>query len=110
MKHRFFSAAFVLVAALLLAACGGGGEYFDVPLEGLGKSFRIGANPAEITIPDKSTVTSRDYIREQFRRLLGREPNTYELEAFAAEWDKDPAVGPRTIIRAIIASREYQSQ
>jgi len=55
-------------------------------------------------------VTSRDYIRDQFRRLLGREPNTYELEAFAAEWENDPAVGPRTVIRAIIASREYQSQ
>ena len=65
---------------------------------------------SEVTIPEKSTVNARDYIRDQFRRLLGREPNTYELEAFAAEWEKDPAVGPRTVIRAIIASREYQSQ
>jgi len=86
-------------------------------LEGLGDSLPMRnlmvkglLHSAEITIPDKSAVTSRDYIREQFRRLLGREPNTYELEAFAAEWEKDPAVGPRTIIRAIIASREYQSQ
>ena len=86
-------------------------------LDGLGDSLPMRnlitkgiLHSAEITIPDKSTVTSRDYIRDQFRRLLGREPNTYELEAFAAEWDADPAVGPRTIIRAIIASREYQSQ
>lgn len=86
-------------------------------LDGLGDSLPMRnlitnaiLHSAEITIPDKTAVDARDYIRDQFRRLLGREPNTYELEAFAAEWDKDPAVGPRTIIRAIIASREYQSQ
>ena len=86
-------------------------------LDGLGDSLpmrNLIANgilhSAEIQIPDKGAVTARDYITEQFRRLLGREPNTYELEAFAAEWEKDPAVGPRTVIRAIIASREYQSQ
>ena len=69
---------------------------------------------AEITIPDKATASNagdpRTYIRTQFERLLGRSPNAYELEAFAAEWIKEPAVGPRTIIRAIIGSREYQSQ
>ena len=43
-------------------------------------------------------------------QLLGREPNAYELEVFVAEWTSEPAVGPRTIIRAIIGSREYQSQ
>lgn len=63
----------------------------------------------EVTLPPKATVNGRDYIREQFRKLLGREPNIYELEAFANEWDHDPAVGPRTIIRALIGSREYQS-
>lgn len=86
-------------------------------LDGLGDSLpmrNLIANgllhSTEITIPDKGSVDARDYIRDQFRRLLGREPNTYELEAFAGEWASDPAVGPRTIIRAIIASREYQSQ
>jgi hypothetical protein len=86
-------------------------------LDGLGDSLpmrNLIANgvlhSSEITIPAKTAVVARDYIREQFRRLLGREPNAYELEAFAAEWDADPTVGPRTIIRAIIASREYQSQ
>jgi hypothetical protein len=86
-------------------------------LDGLGDSLpmrNLIANgllhSTEITIPDKGSVDAREYIREQFRRLLGREPNTYELEAFAGEWAKDPAVGPRTVIRAIIASREYQSQ
>ncbi len=86
-------------------------------LDGLGDSLPMRnlivkalLHSAEITIPDKSAVVARDYIREQFRTLLGREPNTYELEAFAAEWENDPAVGPRTIIRAIVASREYQSQ
>ncbi len=73
--------------------------------------FRFTADEeALLGVPEKSAVQPREYIRDQFRKLLGREPNTYELEAFAAEWDKDPAVGPRTVIRAIIASREYQSQ
>jgi hypothetical protein len=69
---------------------------------------------AEVSIPDKASASMagdpRPYIRTQFEKLLGRSPNAYELEAFAAEWIKEPAVGPRTIIRAIIGSREYQSQ
>ena len=65
----------------------------------------------ELQLPDKPAVAdARGFIGEQFRRLLGREPNVYELETFAGEWDADPAVGPRTIIRAIVGSREYQSQ
>jgi hypothetical protein len=65
----------------------------------------------EVTLPDKASVADpRDYIHQQFTRLLGREPNAYELQGFADAWAKDPAVGPRTIIRAIVGSREYQSQ
>ena len=86
-------------------------------LEGLGDSLPMRnllvkglLHSAEITVPAKSDVNAQDYISEQFRRLLGREPNAYELGAFADEWAKDPAVGPRTIIRAIVGSREYQSQ
>ena len=86
-------------------------------LDGLGDSLPMRnlivnglLHSAEVTIPEKTSVDAREYIRDQFRRLLGREPNTYELESFAAEWAGDPAVGPRTIIRAITASREYQSQ
>jgi hypothetical protein len=66
---------------------------------------------AEVTIPDKASVPdARAYIRQQFTRLLGREPNAYELAGFADAWAQDPAVGPRTIIRAIVGSRAYQSQ
>lgn len=86
-------------------------------LDGLGDSLPMRnlitnglLHSTEVSIPDKASVDAREYIREQFRRLLGREPNSYELEAFAAEWEADAAVGPRTIIRAIVASREYQSQ
>jgi hypothetical protein len=64
----------------------------------------------EVSLPDKASVDARTFITEQFRKLLGREPNTYELAVFANEWAADPAVGPRTVIRAIIGSREYQSQ
>jgi hypothetical protein len=87
-------------------------------LDGLGDSLPLRnlivkglLHSAEVQIPEKSAVADpREYISEQFRRFLGREPNAYELGAFADEWVKDPAVGPRTIIRAITGSREYQSQ
>lgn len=66
---------------------------------------------AEVTIADKASVSdARAYIQQQFTRLLGRDPNAYELQGFADAWASDPAVGPRTIIRAIVGSREYQSQ
>jgi hypothetical protein len=66
---------------------------------------------SEVALPAKGSVADpRAYIREQFTRLLGREPNAYELEGFADAWDREAAVGPRTIIRAIVGSREYQSQ
>lgn len=69
---------------------------------------------AEVSVPDRATAAPdldpRPYITSQFERLLGRSPNAYELEAFAAEWTAQPAVGPRTVIRAIMGSREYQSQ
>ena len=65
---------------------------------------------AEVALPDKAAVADpRGFVRQQFARLLGREPNAYELAAFAGAWS-DPAVGPRTVIRAITASREYQRQ
>lgn len=64
----------------------------------------------EISLPAKADVEPREFIREQFRRLLGREPNPYELTAFVTEWESDAAVGPKAIIRAIVGSREYQSQ
>ena len=87
-------------------------------LDGLGDSLPLRnllvagmLHSSEITIPDKTQVAdSRGYITDQFKRLLGREPNTYELETFAAQWQTDPAVGPRAVIRAITGSREYQSQ
>jgi hypothetical protein len=65
---------------------------------------------AEVALPDKAAVADpRGFVRQQFARLLGREPNAYELAAFAGAWS-DPAVGPRTVVRAITASREYQRQ
>ncbi len=63
-----------------------------------------------VSLPAKSAVDSKTFISDQFRKLLGREPNPYELQVFANEWASDPAVGPTTIIRAIVGSREYQSQ
>jgi hypothetical protein len=65
----------------------------------------------EAGLPEKSAVGDpKVFLVEQFKRFLGREPNTYELAAFMSEWESDPAVGPRTVVRALIGSREYQSQ
>lgn len=64
----------------------------------------------EVDIPDKSEIDDPEaFIAEQFRTFLGREPSVYELETFAAEWSADSAVNPKTVIRALIGSREYQS-
>jgi len=86
-------------------------------LEGVGDSLPVRnllvnglLRSPEVRLPEKMAVEPRAYIREQFRRLLGREPNTYELGAFVDTWTADAAVGPRTVIRAITGSREYQSQ
>lgn len=67
-------------------------------------------NSEELQLPAKADVEAGAFIRDQFRRFLGREPNAYELAVFTDEWARDPAVGPRTVIRAITGSREYQSQ
>lgn len=64
----------------------------------------------EVDIPDKADVDDpEEFISEQFRRFLGRNPSAYELRAFMDEWDSDDSVNPRTIIRALIGSNEYQS-
>jgi len=65
----------------------------------------------EAGVPDKDDVDDpAEFSAEQFRTLLGREPNPYELAAFVDEWRADDAVGPRAVIRAILASREYSSR
>jgi hypothetical protein len=62
-------------------------------------------------VPEKADVDDpAEYVRDQFRTLLGREPNVYELDAFVDAWEADDAVGPRAVIRAIVGSREYQSR
>jgi hypothetical protein len=64
----------------------------------------------EVTLPEKSAVADpAAFITTQFHGFLGREPTAYELAAFVAEWKKDPAVNPKTVTRALLASREYQS-
>lgn len=87
-------------------------------LDGLGDSLPVRnllvnglLHSTEAVVPDKASVSDpRAYIRQQFTRLLGREPNAYELQGFAEAWQRDAAVGPRAVIRALVGSREYQSQ
>ena len=64
----------------------------------------------EVDIPAKSDVSDpAGFIEDQFQRILGRSPSAYELQAFVREWESDSSVNPRTVIRALIGSREYQS-
>jgi hypothetical protein len=62
------------------------------------------------SLPEKTAVSKPDeFISSQFRKYLGREPSPYELASFVSEWKSDAAVGPKTIVRALVGSREYLS-
>ncbi len=79
------------------------------PLRALLAAGLVGS--AESDVPEKDAVADpRAFIRDQFRKLLGREPNAYEAFAFEEAWETDDAAGPRAVIRAIVGSREYQSR
>jgi len=66
---------------------------------------------SEVDLPTKASVSDpQAFVRDQFRRLLGREPNPYELSAFVGQWTSDPAVGPKAVVRALAGTREYQSK
>ena len=86
-------------------------------LEGMGDSRPLRAlltaglvASAEVALPERDEVDQpAEFVSDQFRRLLGREPGAYELRAFVDQWEADEAVGPRTVVRALIGSREYQS-
>jgi hypothetical protein len=78
------------------------------PLRSLLTAGLVGS--AEVELPERDEVEDpAAFISDQFRRLLGRGPSAYELRAFVDEWKADEAVGPRTVVRALIGSREYQS-
>lgn len=64
----------------------------------------------DANLPSKNDITDpAEFISEQFRKYLGRDPGLYELETFVDEWNDDPNVNPRTVVRALLGSREYQS-
>ena len=68
------------------------------------------ANSTEAALPKKEEVADPEaFIRDQFRRYLGREPGSYELHAFMNEWQSNAAMGPAEVVRALVGSREYQS-
>jgi hypothetical protein len=87
-------------------------------LEGVGDPDPLRATIAaglvaspEAALPEKTAVADPGaFVTLQFQKLLGRDPGTYEQKAFVDAWKKDDAVGPRVVVRAIVGSREYQSQ
>lgn len=93
-------------------------ELLLVVLDGLGdddamRSLIIAGlvESEELALPAKEEVSDpAAFVGQQFRNFLGREPNAYEREAFVSAWNTDPAVDPKVVVRAILGSREYQSQ
>jgi len=66
---------------------------------------------AEADLPTRAAVDDPGaFVDDWFARLLGRAPTTWERQAFVEAWASDPAVTPAVIVRAIVASREYQSR
>jgi hypothetical protein len=64
---------------------------------------------SEVELPTKADVDATAFVTDTFHQYLGREPSTYELDAFVRAWNEDPAVDPKVVVRAILASREYES-
>lgn len=93
-------------------------EYLLFVLDGAGDSESMRAmivaglvDNEDAAIPDKAGVEDpAGFVTDRFRELLGREPSSYELDSFVRAWNEDEAVGPRVIVRALMGSREYQSQ
>lgn len=93
--------------SILLAALDGSSDV--APVRALFTTALL--ESAEVDLPAKEEIPEPEvFIRAQFRRLLGREPGVYELETFVDSFRSDPSVQPRTVIRALIESREYQSR
>lgn len=91
----------------LIAALDGTGD--PDPLRAILAAGLLGSTEGDV--PEKGAVKDpRAFIRDEFRTLLGREPNAYEAFAFEDAWETDEATGPRAVIRAIVGSREYQSR
>jgi len=64
----------------------------------------------EVDMPAKESIADpAAWISEQFRRFPRPGAQCVRARHHGARWSDDPAVGPRTVTRAIIGSREYQS-
>ncbi len=60
------------------------------------------------TLPPKAEITKpAEWVADEFRRLLGREPKPAETEAFVATLG-EYGCEPRTVVLAIVTSPEYQ--
>lgn len=91
--------------ALLLTALDSSGD--PHPMRALMIAGLVDAS--EAGLPVKSEVDPAAFITDQFHRFLGRDPSLYERAQFLAAWQTDPNVGPKEVVRALIMSREYQS-
>ncbi len=60
-----------------------------------------------VSVPTKQQVDKTTWVKEQFVKLLGREPSEEELAGFVLVLD-DPAGTTKLVIQAILTSAEYQ--
>ena len=54
-------------------------------------------------------MVTKQFVLEQFVRLLARQPTDKELTTFVNALKTDPAVTPEVVLYTLISSPEYQS-
>lgn len=60
----------------------------------------------EARVPDKNGINARDWVTQQFQQILGRQPTPAELQAYVTALSQAD-VTPRTVLQALVSSREY---
>ncbi|MDH3592399.1 MAG: hypothetical protein OER88_11000, partial [Planctomycetota bacterium] len=63
----------------------------------------------QATMPASALTSPERFVREQFVRLLARQPNEREAKAFVDGLKHDPRITPRVILWTLISSPEYQT-
>lgn len=77
------------------------------PLRALAARSLLDEHP-DVVPPRALIADGSEFVAEQFRRFLGRDPGPEERQAFQLAWDQQDAE-PVTIVRALVTHWEYQT-
>lgn len=69
---------------------------------------RVLLESKEARLPESAASPDR-FVKEQFLRLLGRQPTGRERDAFVKALGSDPRVTPHVVLWTLISSPEYQT-